>query len=175
VTEETRGGAPGGAVTVLGPGEGRAVRRRFGEHTIIKVAAAETRGAYAVRENAVPAGFAGVPLHVHHEAEEAFYVLEGELTVYTSHEAQAAPAGTIVLIPRGAAHAIANRGSVGVRWVTVFSPAWVSDWIVEESELLESSPEGAPDPDALAAIAEKYGLEVLGPPPDEPAPQRVAG
>ena len=69
--------------------------RRYGEQTVIKAAEADTRGAYAVRENAVPAGFGGVPMHLHREAEEAFYVLEGELTVHLQDRVLAASAGVV--------------------------------------------------------------------------------
>jgi mannose-6-phosphate isomerase-like protein (cupin superfamily) len=177
MSEATGGGAAaaaaaGGAVIVVRPGEGKAVRRRLGEQTVIKVAQAETHGAYALRENAAPAGFGGVPLHIHREAEEAFYVLDGELTVHTADGALAAPAGSFVLIPRGTAHSFANRGAVAVRWLTVISPAWVSAWVEEESELLRSSSPGEPDPAALAAIGERYGLEIVGPPPGEGGPFR---
>jgi hypothetical protein len=54
-----------GEVIIIPPDQGRLVERRYGEQTVIKVAEAETRGAYAVRENAVPAGFGGVPFHRH--------------------------------------------------------------------------------------------------------------
>jgi hypothetical protein len=47
--------AMGGIVVVL-PGEGEVVPRRSGERTVVKAAEAETRGAYAVRENTAPAG-----------------------------------------------------------------------------------------------------------------------
>jgi mannose-6-phosphate isomerase-like protein (cupin superfamily) len=143
------------AVVVVPAGAGRVVPRRLGEHTVVKAAEAETRGAYAVRENAAPAGFGGVPMHLHREAEEAFYVLEGELTVVTRAGTLAAPAGAFVLIPRGAVHAIANRGELPVRWLTLISPAWVSGWIEAE----------AAAPDDLAAVHARYGLEIVGPPP----------
>jgi mannose-6-phosphate isomerase-like protein (cupin superfamily) len=142
-------------VVVVPPGEGEVVPRQYGELTVVKAAEAETRGAYAVRENAVPAGFGGVPFHLHREAEEAFYVLEGELTVFTEGHTLAAPAGSFVLIPRGAVHSLANRGAVPVRWLTLISPAWVSGWIQAE----------AADPDDRAAIYLRYGLEIVGPPP----------
>ena len=140
---------------VVPPGEGEVVPRRFGERTVVKAAEAQTRGAYAVRENSVPAGFGGVPFHLHREAEEAFYVLEGELTVFTEGRTLAAPTGAFVLIPRGTVHAIANRGAVPVRWLTLISPAWVSGWIQAESV----------DPDNRAVIYRRYGLEIVGPPP----------
>jgi mannose-6-phosphate isomerase-like protein (cupin superfamily) len=141
-------------VVVL-PGEGKAVPRRYGEQTVIKATEANTRGAYAVRENSVPPGFGGVPLHLHREAEEAFFVLDGELTVFAEDATLAAPAGSFVLIPRGTVHAIANPGAVPVRWLTIISPAWVSAWIEEETT----------DPDKQAGVYAKYGLEIIGPPP----------
>jgi quercetin dioxygenase-like cupin family protein len=115
------------AAIVVPPGEGEDVPRRYGERTVVKAAEAETRGAYAVRENTVPAGFGDVPMHVHRGAEEAFYVLEGELTVFTEGRTLAAPTGSFVLIPRGSVHthrqpgrgagplAHADRARVGVR------------------------------------------------------------
>jgi len=150
------------------PGAGVAVPRRYGERTVVKTAEAATRGAYAVRENSVPAGFGGVPLHLHREAEEAFYVLEGELTVFAEDRTLAAPAGSFLLIPRGTVHSFANHGTVGARWLTVISPAWVSGWVEEEGKLLQSSSSGVPEPAQQAALYAKYGLEIVGPPPPAP-------
>jgi mannose-6-phosphate isomerase-like protein (cupin superfamily) len=147
----------GDPLVVVPPGAGEVVPRRYGERTVVKVAEAETRGAYAVRENVVPAGFGGVPLHRHREAEEAFYVLEGELTVFAEDRTLAAPAGAFVLVPRGTVHAIANRGAVPVRWLTLISPAWASGWIREEAADL--------DEQQRAAVHLRYGLEIVGPPP----------
>jgi mannose-6-phosphate isomerase-like protein (cupin superfamily) len=154
-----------GAVIVVPPGEGVVVPRRYGEHTVIKAGEAETRGAYAIRENRVPASSGGVPMHIHHQAEEAFFVLEGELTLFTEGRALVAPAGSFALIPRGTVHSIANRGTVGVRWLTMISPAWVSGWIEEEGRLLESSSSEQPRPVQQQATYASYGLEIVGPPP----------
>lgn len=152
-------------VTLVPPGEGTIVRRRYGEPTIIKTDGTESGGAYALRENAVPAGFSDVPYHIHHTAEEAFYVLEGQMTVFTPAGTQEAPAGAFVLIPRGTPHAFANHGATPLRWLTFISPAWVSAWIEEESALVQSDGNEEPDPDRQAAIYAKYGLEIIGPPP----------
>jgi mannose-6-phosphate isomerase-like protein (cupin superfamily) len=144
-------------IVVVPPGEGEVVPRRFGERTVVKAAEAETRGAYAVRENTVPAGFAAVPFHRHLGAEEAFYVLEGELTVFTEDRSLAAPAGGFALVPRGTVHSLANRGAVPVRWLTLISPAWVSGWIQEEAAALDER--------QRAAVYLRHGLEIVGPPP----------
>ena len=47
--------------------------------TRVLVRGEETGGHVAFVENTVPAGWEGPPLH-HHDFDEAFYVLEGELT-----------------------------------------------------------------------------------------------
>lgn len=110
-----------------------------------------------MRENTAPAGSGGVPFHRHLGAEEAFYVLEGELTVFTEDRTLAAPAGTFVLVPRGTVHSLANRGAVPLRWLTLISPAWVSGWIQEEAAALDER--------QRAAVYLRYGLEIVGPPP----------
>ncbi len=149
---------------VVGPGEGRLLTRINGEQTVVKIGQAGTRGAYAVRENASPPGSTTVPLHIHRDAEEAFYVLDGELAVLAGGHRSDAAAGSFVLIPRGVAHAIANLGRRQVRWLTLISPAAQSEWIEAEHELLTAT-RGEPDPAALAAIHRRFGLEIVGPPP----------
>jgi mannose-6-phosphate isomerase-like protein (cupin superfamily) len=165
--------SPAQGAIVLGPGHGKSVQRPSREQTVIKVAEAETHGAYALRENVVPAGSSGVPFHIHRDAEEAFYVLTGELTVYAADQTLAAPAGSFVLVPRGTVHSLANWGVEPVRSLTIISPAWVSRWIEDESELLRSADVGCPDPGQLnalrTAIYERYGLEIVAPPPTPPA------
>ena len=44
-------------------------------------------------------------LHVHHEDDEAWHVLEGTLTFKFSDREVEAPAGTTVFVPAGVAHA----------------------------------------------------------------------
>jgi uncharacterized cupin superfamily protein len=154
----------GPGLVVVGPGEGRQVVRLNGEETIVKVGKADTRNAYGVRANRVPPGFASVPRHVHRDAEEAFYVLAGQLAVWAAGERVDAPAGTFVLVTRGTVHSLANLGDEPVRWLTVISPAAVAEWVEAEHELLLTS-DGRPDPEALAAIHRRFGLEIVGPPP----------
>jgi mannose-6-phosphate isomerase-like protein (cupin superfamily) len=151
-------------VIVVAPDEGREVTRVNGERTVIKAGRDVTRGAYAVRENTVPPAFTAVPLHIHRDAEEAFYVLSGRLSVLAGKRRAEADPGAFVLIPRGTAHAIANLGPEPARWLTVISPGERSEWIEAEHELLLAG-SGEPDPAALAAIHRRYGLEIIGPPP----------
>ncbi len=113
--------------------------RLNGEQTSLVVGAEETLGAYAVRSNSAPAGFMSVPLHVHRCAEEAFYVVEGELAVHAESRWVTVSAGSFVLIPRGAPHALGNASAVPVRWLTLISPAEQAGWVQAEHELIVAS------------------------------------
>jgi len=61
-------------------------------------------------------------LHVHHEDDEAWYVLEGTLGFRVGDEVVEATAGTAVLVPKGTAHSYWNAGDVEARYVLVMSP-----------------------------------------------------
>jgi mannose-6-phosphate isomerase-like protein (cupin superfamily) len=103
-------------------------------------------------------------LHIHRDAEEAFLVLDGELTVHAGGRTVAAPAGAFVLIPRGLVHAIANLGGAPVRWLTLISPAAQAAWVEAENDLIVECA-GSPDPAQLDEIHRRFGLEIVGPPP----------
>ena len=61
-------------------------------------------------------------LHVHHEDDEAWYVLEGTLGFQLGDEIVTAPAGSAVLVPKGTPHSYWNAGEIEARYVLVMSP-----------------------------------------------------
>ena len=61
--------------------------------------------------------------HVHDDEDDAFYILEGELTFITDDGDLAAPAGTFVLVPPGVRHGFRNPGPRPVRMLNVHAPA----------------------------------------------------
>jgi mannose-6-phosphate isomerase-like protein (cupin superfamily) len=61
-------------------------------------------------------------LHVHHEDDEAWIVLEGTLGFRVGDEVVTAPAGSAVLVPKGTPHSYWNAGDVEARYVLVMSP-----------------------------------------------------
>jgi mannose-6-phosphate isomerase-like protein (cupin superfamily) len=65
----------------------------------------------------------GPELHAHEAEDDAFYVLEGELTFIADDDEVAAGPGTFVLVPPGVPHTFANRGDAVVRMVNVHAPA----------------------------------------------------
>ena len=61
--------------------------------------------------------------HVHDEEEDAFYILEGEMTfVFGGEEAKAGP-GTFVLVPPRVEHGFRNDTDRPVRMLNVHAPA----------------------------------------------------
>jgi quercetin dioxygenase-like cupin family protein len=160
------------SLVVVPPDGGTPVIRLNGEHTSLVVGTTETRDAYAVRRNSAPPGFAAVPLHLHRAAEEAFYVTDGELSVYADGRWSRLPAGSFALIPRGVRHALGNDSAEPVHWLTFISPAAHSDWVVAEHELILAAGGTAPDPAALADVHRRFGLDIIGPAPPFPAAHR---
>jgi mannose-6-phosphate isomerase-like protein (cupin superfamily) len=61
--------------------------------------------------------------HVHAEEDDAFYILDGELTFTFGDEAAPAPPGTFVLVPPGVEHGFRNDGAVPVRMLNIHAPA----------------------------------------------------
>jgi quercetin dioxygenase-like cupin family protein len=97
------------------------------------------------------------PLHVHHSHDEGFYVLEGELTLYTPGSEVMLAAGDFVLAPRGVPHTY-RVGNLPARWLVTSVPAGFEQFVAAAS-----SRPGA-DPEELARLAAEHGIEILGPP-----------
>ena len=76
-------------------------------HNTVLLRSEESDGAVSVIQNGVPANWPGPPLH-RHDFDEAFYVLEGELTFQVVDELVTAGPGELVFAPRGVAHTFAN-------------------------------------------------------------------
>lgn len=104
------------------PGEGPR-HNVLGATHLYKAPAAETGGALSVFEAIVPPGV-GAPPHVHSREDEAFYVVEGEMTFEV--EGHPLPrrlaAGSFVLAPRGVRHAFRNESTAGAKMLVVSLP-----------------------------------------------------
>jgi mannose-6-phosphate isomerase-like protein (cupin superfamily) len=61
--------------------------------------------------------------HVHADEDDAFYIVEGEMTFVFGDESAAAPPGTFVLVPPGVLHGFRNDGSIPVRMLNIHAPA----------------------------------------------------
>jgi mannose-6-phosphate isomerase-like protein (cupin superfamily) len=145
---------------VLRPGEGRPIDLG-GFRMSVKATQEETSGAFSLLEADEPAGF-GPPLHMHHDAAEAFYVLEGEYIIFLDGRELSCPAGSFIFIPAGMPHGF-RVGKVASRKLVLFTPAAMVGYF---DELSEATRKGAVDPALLSEIATRYSMEVLGPVPE---------
>ena len=65
----------------------------------------------------------GPPEHAHAAEDDAFYLLEGELTFTVDGEELAAGPGTFVLVPPRVRHTFENRSDSVARFINVHAPA----------------------------------------------------
>ena len=148
-----------GRAFVLRPGEGRAIDLG-GFEMSVKAAEGETGGAFSLLEAAEPPGF-GPPMHIHHDAAEAFYVVAGEYVIFVRDEEFACPAGSFIYIPAGVPHGF-RVGKEQSRKLNFYTPAAMVGYFDE----LAASVGTEMDPDELAKMADRYGMEVIGPVPE---------
>jgi mannose-6-phosphate isomerase-like protein (cupin superfamily) len=77
--------------------------------TTVVLRGEQSAGAISAIENVLPARWDGPPLH-HHEFDETFYVLDGQLTFHVRDELFTAGPGALAFAPGGVAHTLANLG-----------------------------------------------------------------
>ncbi len=93
----------------------------------------ESGGVVSVVDNTVPANWAGPFLHKH-DFDEAFYVLEGELTFQLEDAVVTKRAGELAFAPRGVAHTLANHSDAPARYVLVCTPAGFERYFARMNE-----------------------------------------
>jgi mannose-6-phosphate isomerase-like protein (cupin superfamily) len=143
---------------VVGPDEGRQID--LGEFAMaVKADAAQTGGVVSVLEAAEPPGF-GPPIHVHSDAAEAFYVLEGEYIMYLEDREFACPAGSFIFIPLGVRHGF-KVGDVPSRKLNFYFPAAMIGYF---DDLAAAIGRGDVGDEHLAEIARIHSMDVVGPP-----------
>jgi quercetin dioxygenase-like cupin family protein len=143
--------------SILGPGEGESVS--VGPTVTVLKATGE---AFVLAESTVAPGFPGPPAHLHREHHDAFYVLEGTLTVQVGDEVRKEGPGAFVCIPPGIVHTFSNRSDRPVRFLNVSAPGGMDDYL---RELSAAVGDGPPDPRRMAEVMVRYDV-VLADAPD---------
>jgi mannose-6-phosphate isomerase-like protein (cupin superfamily) len=95
----------------------------------ILLSGVDTGGTFAAWE-AVQKPGAEPPLHVHHTADETFFVLEGEMRFMVGDRIVDAPAGSVVFAPQGTPHTFRIK-SPQSRAITICTPACFEEWFRE--------------------------------------------
>ena len=153
----------------VGPEDGKALPNPIGGRMVVKVRDEDTASAYSVHDNTIPPGSPGPRPHIHRNHEEAFYVLEGELTVRVGSRKITAPAGSFVVVSRGVVHQPSNPGTQQTRVLLTFSPSGMDHFFEEAAERRIPRQAEPTDPavlEKLEAFTRKYGYEFAEFPPE---------
>ena len=128
----------------------------------------QTAGAFALVDEQANRGMR-VPLHLHRDDMESFYVVEGEITIYIDNQQGVrAGAGSFAHIPGGTVHGFRVESETA-RYLILTTPRHGEFY---RAITLPSQPGGEPPSESIEGpqirnAAEEYGIEFVGPLPDE--------
>jgi quercetin dioxygenase-like cupin family protein len=136
---------------------------QFFRQTIAVLAtASDTNGVLGAIEVSSPRG-AVPPLHVHEREDEAFYVLEGEYSMIVGDDVIKASPGAWVWGPRAVPHGYEIHSDRG-RHLSLTMPGGFEAFFEEVAAIATPSADPRTEMARLAAVAARYGVELLGPP-----------
>jgi mannose-6-phosphate isomerase-like protein (cupin superfamily) len=99
---------------VVRPGEGKLL---LNGRWWLPLRPTETPGGLAIMEALLPPGARATRIHRHDDADEIWYILDGQLTLRIGSEQQTADPGTCVVVPRGVLHGLVNASTNSVRYL----------------------------------------------------------
>jgi mannose-6-phosphate isomerase-like protein (cupin superfamily) len=129
---------------------------------VVLADASATAGAFTLLQmQGEPPGF-GPPLHVHRDAAEAFFVLEGTYRMHVDERQELCGPGTFVYVPPNVAHTFVVASEGPGRKLNLFSPAAMVGFF---EELAEAEATGTATPELLSEIGERNDMDVIRPVP----------
>lgn len=148
----------------LDPGEGVESWWVRGNRFDFKAGSGEVGPGFAVVETLLHP-VAAAPAHVHHDTDEAVYVLEGELVLEVGNQTFHTRAGSFAFLPKGIPHRYLPQEPGPVRVLWMLTPAGFENyWREIGDRVLEGHPAPAPtppDPAVMAEIGKRYSTEFL--------------
>jgi mannose-6-phosphate isomerase-like protein (cupin superfamily) len=116
----------------------------------------ETGGDFSLVEHPMPPRHLAAPLHKHSREDEYSFVLEGRMGALLGDEVVYAEVGDLVFKPRDQWHTFWNAGDEPARILEIISPAGFEKYF---DQLVDLFAAGAPEPEQIAQLAARYGLE----------------
>lgn len=139
----------------------------LGGKMTMKATGAETKDRFAHIQATDPRGTAA-PLHLHEDASESFYIIDGEVTLFIGDDETTLGPGGFAFVPPGVTHSYLVRSQEARFYVTI-APAGTENFFVElGTPVRPGEPRPAfvpPDPEEFARRAAAYGIQIVGPPP----------
>ena len=143
---------------LIGPGEGQKRYTARGSVMFFKALAEQDDGDLSLMERTLPPGGRRPPPHRHTNCSEAYFVLDGLVSVVVEGEEIAVGPEGFVLVPRGTAHTFGNAGEDEARLLVIHAPAM--DAYFAGLHELWNRPE-PPTPDEERALMARFGMEAV--------------
>jgi Cupin domain len=125
-----------------------------------KLSGRDTNGALAIFGGDPDHAPGGVPLHVHHDQDEWWFIIDGEHLFQIGDRKFRAKTGDAIFGPRGVPHSprqLSSKGTV----LTAFQPAGtMEEFFHELAQLLKT---GGMSPAKMAALFKAHQMEIVGP------------
>ena len=133
----------------------------------VKAGPDETGNAFSQFVMDEPQG-GSTPIHVHHNEDEAFYILEGQVSMFGDDGRIDLDAGDYFFVPRGVVHAYLVR-SERARMLVTITPSGTEQLMVSLGVPVTGSEPPTetvmpPMPELVRVFAAR-GTEIMGPPP----------
>ncbi|MBV9093588.1 MAG: cupin domain-containing protein [Streptosporangiaceae bacterium] len=125
---------------------------------VLMLSGNQTAGRLSVLEHPLAPRALGSPVHTHRNEDEYSVVLEGVVGAQIAEQVIEAGPGAVLVKPRGVPHAFWNPSDQPARLLELISPAGFEQYFTGLADIL-SGP-GAPDAGQLAALADRYGLDL---------------
>jgi mannose-6-phosphate isomerase-like protein (cupin superfamily) len=145
---------------VVGRGEAQREYTARGSVMFFKAIAEQDGGDFSLMERTLPPGGRRPPPHRHTNCSEAYFVLDGLVSVVVEdRDLSVGPEG-FVLVPRGTAHTFGNGGTEPARLLVIHAPA-MDAYFAGLHELWNR--DEPPTPDEERALMRQFGMETVSP------------
>ena len=141
---------------ILGRGEGEKRYTARGSVMFFKALAEQDGGDFSLMERTLPPGGRRPPPHRHTDCSEAYFVLDGLVSVMVEDEELTVGPEGFVLVPRGTAHTFGNSSPADARLLVMHAPA-MDAYFAGLHDLWNR--DQAPSPAEERALMSRFGME----------------
>ena len=121
---------------------------------------ADTGGAMSITDSLSPPG-SGPPRHIHHDADEVFVLLSGDVEFWLEGERFVRGPSQTIFIPRGKEHTFRVVGDAPSRHLIILTPGGFEGFFADMAEGKFRIPDDMP---AIEESAGRHNLSFTGPP-----------
>jgi mannose-6-phosphate isomerase-like protein (cupin superfamily) len=141
---------------ILARGEGQKRYSARGSIMLFKALAEQDDGDFSLMERTLPPGGRRPPPHRHTNCSEAYFVLDGTVSVTVDDEELTLGHEEFVLVPRGTRHTFGNASKSQSRLLVIHAPA-MDAYFAGLHDLWNRGE--VPSPDEERALMARFGME----------------